>query len=228
MIRINNSLRDDYHTQLNNKKVPKRSCNTTSAIMFLKGNDIPFAYPKDMQPEDYLTDLLDTTEAWERMRKRHPWTEGTHYRPQEVHDILSWGINELVGETVSGFTERMPVNEMIYRIAQGEVLIVSGRFGRLDHIVAIVGLASNQRDLLEARSPADVVIDDVIAFRVDDPYGDYRTGYKDRRGNDVVMPLEDFYSFIKPTGEQSHKWAHYMLQGKRQEATVSDAKDDIE
>lgn len=49
----------DYHSQVNNKVIPMEACNTTSAIMWLKTARIEFWHPKILQPEDYLTHILD-------------------------------------------------------------------------------------------------------------------------------------------------------------------------
>lgn len=209
MVKINNA-KSPYHTQRNNRVRPVTSCNTTAYVMFLRANGIELDVPDGVQPEDMLSSILSTEEAYERLAKRHPWAVG-RYNPQEIHDMLVWGAARLVGRQVSDFTTRMPIDELAYRVARGEALVVSGRFSGLRHVVTVTGLETEQEDIAMAEGPSDVRVGDVRSLIVDDPYGNPHSGYTDPRGNDIVLPWAEALRCLNDTGSNTHKWAHYLI-----------------
>lgn len=201
-------LTNEYRTQRNNRIAPTETCQVTATIMALEASGIGFECPDGVQPEDYLAGILDAPEAHEKLKREFPTLKNR--APREVHSILSWAINErLVRSKVSLFTTRASLQELLFRIARYRTAsLVSGRFTPDGHIAALIGFESDQIDLADAGSPATVEIGAVRRLFIDDPWGDWTTGYTDRNGDDVSIPLEVFNSLTREYGQSRKKWAH--------------------
>lgn len=203
---VNLSKDNDYHSQINNKRYPMSTCNTTSAIMALKANGISFKYPEEMQPEDYLTMILETKEAYDKLYKDFNWAVKDGYSPREVHGMLEWGINKLVGENIDMFTTNSSLKEVLYRIHKGKASLMTGRFTKTGHVICVVGFSTRQSSIDSFESFDMDLMDYVI---IDDPYGDYHTGYKNHRGNNIYFPINQFDKLTK-SYSSDHKWAHLI------------------
>ena len=208
---INLSKDSDYHTQRNNKFYPHSSCNTTSAIMMLKAAGTYFDFPAGMQEEDYLTNILESKEAYDVMRARYPWAIRDGYRPAEVHMMLEWGITKLVGRQVTKFTTNISIRELLYKILQGQPSLITGKFTKYGHIVCLVGFETLQRKE-EFISVEDIKYDQLKNIIIDDPYGNYHTGYSDHRGNNTTLTFEEFNAITKTYNMEDSKWAHIFLE----------------
>ena len=198
---ITNYSRDlEYHSQRNNMIVPFSSCNTTSAVMALK--QAHHKLPKtSLQPEDALSELLLSPQAYTVMMGRAPWAfdhDGAAiYPPQQVHAMLEWGINEWMGREVDHFsTDKHPMS-LIPDLDSGCGIILSGLFpmpwGELGHIVSLAGYSRD--DVLEA----------LDGWVIDDPYGDWHTGFANTHGNDVLLSTAEFNDIFL---RGSTVWAH--------------------
>jgi len=215
MTRINLSHDKNYLTQLNNKISPHSTCNVTSAIMALYASRIGFDYPKDMQPEDYLASILISKESYERMTKLYPWAVRDGYEPYEVHAMLQWGVNKLVGKEVDKFTTKSSFTEIIKNLIKGYASLVSTRMTNYGHIVCVVGFESNIRmDILNRmlfKEEKEVDASIIENFIFDDPYGNYLSSYTDRNGNNIKLPYSTFDDLTK---EYNHveKWAHLFYK----------------
>lgn len=218
MSRIRNfSRKDDYHTQRDNALIPHASCNATSMVMALKqaGWEPPEA--RGMQPEDYLTHFLQSEEGYAAMRRLAPWafdntTNEPLYPPNQVHAVLSWGVNELLGREISRFSTDRPFEGLIDALHKGCGVVLSGVFptasgGELRHVVSLAGyiLKSEYESLPESKPATRDQISEMI---IDDPYGDYISGYQNHHGADIRMPMDDFVSLIRQPGYV--KWAHIV------------------
>ncbi len=208
---INISKDDDYHTQINNRRFPLSTCNTTSAIMALKACDITFRYPHNMQPEDYLTELLETEEAYTVMKRLAPWAYNSKgipiYPPRQVHVCLAWGVNKFVGYTCDTFRTDATIEEMIWMLVNNRALLVNGKFTSSGHIVCVVGFVTMQQNILKITSPKDVILTSVTSMIIDDPYGNWHTAYKDQRGNNIYLKLTDFM-YLTNKQRVNQKWMH--------------------
>lgn len=192
---INNSIDNNYHSQINNTIIPLASCNTTSAIMYLKNNNILFDYPKEMQPEDYLSQILQSDEAIKIKEKLFPQEWAKNFRPQEIHKCLSWGINKLVGKEISKFDDSRNINDIVNDLKNGKCVIMSGAFTPCGHVVCVVGL--------------EIKDSKIINFIIDDPFGNYWTNYKDHRGNNIKFPFDDFIKITRHFNKEV-KYCHYI------------------
>jgi len=207
MAKKNNSEGKPYYTQRNNKIKPGAACNVTSIISALSAAGWPVEKlaPKGVQPEDELMRFLITdpkcSADWKRL------DPAGHYPPNEWHSILADGANRLVRRVICGsnklpiiYTENSSAADISGVIAGGGAAAVSGLFAlpdgkKLNHIVSVVGFTGS------ADAPD--------GFILDDPWGDYRTGYAEYDGNDVEMPMTDFLSIIKFPG-LPRKMAHLV------------------
>lgn len=210
----NFSKRGDYHTQINNKKVPLRSCNTTSAIMALKQAGISYSVPEGIQDEDYLTSILESDEAYALQEKNYSWSVGK-WRPQEVHGLLQWGINKLVGSNVDFFSTHVSFQDLIKNLLQGNGVILSGTFDldngkELAHMVSLAGFTSSQPGLTKSVTSEEIDVSSIGKLIIDDPYGDFRTNYKSHKGNDIQLDVTEFNSIFKTQGDLRKKWAHLV------------------
>lgn len=210
MFVVNLSYDNDYHTQRNNQVIPLTSCNTTSAIMALKASGISFHFPVGMQPEDHLSELLLSEEAFEKKRRDYPWAK--NIPPNQVHGMLQWGINKLAGKNVDQFKTNGNLREIIWRLFHRTALIAHGTFDKHDHMVCVVGFQSTQHEW-DLAKPKDIDLSCIEAIIIDDPFGDYRTGYKDHHGNDIKMSLDEFNDITHNRGKAEKKWIHVFKRG---------------
>ena len=212
MTEINVSAHTPYHTQTNNRFYPLSTCNTTSAIMWMLDCGIPFDCPPGMQPEDHLTQITETPEAYAYMREAAPWAyrgDKAVMPPRQVHVCLAWAINQLAGREVARFREDATYQELTTELAGGRAAIMSGVFTRQGHVVCLVGVRTRQ-DRDELGSARTVRLDQIVGWIVDDPYGDYHSGYQSQLGNDKYF---DFGEFDRLTRElyENKKWAHLLV-----------------
>jgi hypothetical protein len=209
---INVSAKLPYHTQVNNKLFPLSACNTTSAIMWMLDCGIKFEFPASMQPEDYLTQITETPEAYAYMKKVAPWAwdrEHPKVPPRQVHACLSWAINKLADKEVTRFRTDVTMQELVAELALGRAAILSGIFTRSGHVVTLVGLTTKQ-ELRDLKDPRSVKLDSILSWIIDDPYGNYHTSYQDHRGNDMRFLPEEFDRLTKVVCSNT-KWAHLKV-----------------
>jgi hypothetical protein len=203
---VNNSAGKPYFTQRNNKIKPGSSCNVTSMIIALSAAGWPVESLGDNgeQPEDALMRFINTDAATlNRWKQLDP---GGRTPPNEWHEVLALGTNRLLrshGIDSSPVTFRADVTPktIIDAVNAGGAVVVSGRFPQkgtapIDHVVAVVGYREEAQDL--------------ISFIIDDPWGDYHTGYANHNGNDIILSLDDFDALIKPQGRACKKWGHIV------------------
>lgn len=207
MFKINLSKDDDYHQQINNRFIPLEACNTTAAIMWLKAGGVQFWYPKMMQPEDYLTAILNGKDAWRLFKRERLDMYELGFRPQNVSKMLEWGINIMLGRAIDKFIETGSLALLVWELISKRPVIVSGQFTSSGHFVTVVGCVSSQNkkdiEFLEDVDPG--AIEEII---VDDPYGNYHSGYKNRQGNNVSFGRDEFDNVTNlPKGA---KWMHLM------------------
>lgn len=202
---IQRSRPSDYHSQRNNTLIPHASCNTTAMVMALKQAGYLLPFPSDVQPEDYLTEFLLSERSYATMYTLAPWAFDRSsgeplYRPNEVHVMLRWAVNTLLGGAVDSFATTWIIEDLCRMVGAGAGVVVSGVFpsegGELNHMVSLAGYA-----------------EDMSAFLIDDPYGDFHTGYRDYHGNDVVVTREEMLRIFKVQNSR-RTWAHVIRSAK--------------
>jgi hypothetical protein len=207
MFKINLSIDDDYHSQVNNKWIPLEACNSTAAIMWLKAGRVDFWHPKMMQPEDYLTAILNGKDAWRLFREQHLDMYELGFRPQNVSRMLAWGIDIMLGREIDHYITTGSLALLVWELLSKRPVIMSGQFTSSGHFVTVVGCVSSQNksdiEFLE-----DVEESDIEEIIVDDPYGNYHSGYKNQQGNNVSFKRDKFDTLTNlPKGA---KWMHMM------------------
>lgn len=206
----NNSEGKPYYTQRNNRLKPNGACNVTAMIAALVaagyavGTLATEQYP---QPEDALMHfILSDKRVDAYWRRIDPIGRCA---PNEWHPVLAYGTNLFLRERgVVGndtepvaWSEQHTVREIVQVIEDGGAAVLSGVFlaeGKqtIGHVVAAVGFKTDENGRL-------------THFIIDDSWGDYRTEYKNRNGNDIEMPLEDFQTKIRHCGTDC-KLAHLV------------------
>lgn len=204
---INLSNQVTYRTQRENRIKPHSTCNTTSMAMALdiSGWSRSVDCPPNKALPDFLTEFFTAPLAARRQKELAPWSIGT-FPPEQVHAVLEWGVNYMVGRKVVRFSTTWCIEDIKQNIRNKRPVVLSGDFPFLDrrgnwttlgHIVVLVGL-------IERKDEFGNIIK--TEFIIDDPYGDYHTGYRDQNGNDVIMSEEDFVRIIR--GDAVKKWGH--------------------
>jgi len=232
---INLSLDYKYLTQRDNKMKPLSTCNTTSFAMALMYNKIlpPEKYVENgEQLEDRLTRFITTDQDVLNFYKtRYPkeyefWvnnkTSSNAIPPNQMHEVLAYGINRFVGKKVVTFTVRGTVLDMIDNIYnKGKVFVTSGVWSGLGHITCIVGMVCNSKKVFRSENGLEILNknwdnieylkEHFPFFIMDDPYGDPYTKYKDTNGNDLIVPVQDIIGNIRTLGSTKNKYMHYFL-----------------
>ncbi len=104
---------------------------------------------------------------------------------------LAWGVNTLLGREVVRFSTEVPVKRMFAHLEAGGGVVLSGVFP-----------LSDGRKLRHVVSLAVTLEEDgqIVGVIIDDPFGDWRTDYKNCCGNDVEINLEEFTRIFRPCG----------------------------
>jgi hypothetical protein len=192
---------DDYYTQRNNKTFGYRACMPTTRVMFFKANNIVYTNPTDKADDDYFMDLLLTDESKEFCYKNFPWAYNAKQPdksiwPNEVHSMYnSWLDGKVVGKVVSDFVTNLTFDSYVDSILnKGMAIMTSGTFGEIaGHAVLFMGYDTNTNELIIA-----------------DPYGDYKSKYRNTKGYGIRMNYEEFNTHIKPS-DSFYKWGHITL-----------------
>lgn len=207
---VNISKDNEYYSQINNRRYPHEACNVTSITECMDIIDDMFNHPDAMQPEDHFMEFMRSDLAYKRMRDLYSWATRGGYEPNEVHAMLQWGINKLTGREVDTFSTKWELKELLYEIyVNHNPSCVSGRFTDAGHIVVLVGFETNQ-DLKKVEHWQDINLDNILNLIVDDPYGDYFTGYESPHGNNLTFGLQEFDELTKTYNDFSSKWAHLI------------------
>jgi hypothetical protein len=191
---------ESYYSQRNNAIDPMSSCNVTAMVDAIEaaGWVLPFGGPEEpKQPEDRLHRFIDTDAECQRLwRSVDP--RGTIPAVQWMA-VLALGANRWMGTVLDQWVESAHPVRMLMHLADGGTCVVVGQFpGTQGHVVALVGVAYDEADPSHPRY-----------WIIDDPWGDYHTGYSNQRGAGVEMPASDFREILRPCGEFA-KWCHFI------------------
>lgn len=224
----------ENYSQLNNKVNPKNTCNTTSMVMALDYMGYKFPddiFPEFAQPEDKLTmmcytddEVLDYYKSvsypmfqqWvgevEKISKEKPnlplkdYVFIDSYPPNEVHAVLSFAVNKFVGKKdAARFNATSSVEEIVKELTERKPVVVSVKFGTLNHVLCLTGVEIESDDNGNTWRP--------INFFADDTYGRFNMETKKYdtsvSGNDCMFSAEDFVPCLKALGT-AYKYAHYF------------------
>jgi hypothetical protein len=227
MTRLNVAEAKPYVSQRDNVERPLITCNTTSMVMGLEynGYNLPTrdpAYPtvNEQQPEDLLTKFMLTNEKvsgyykclnieeWIRWQKNLDEPDNC-IPPNEYHAVLAYGTNLWLGKEVVTFTT-ISIQSILFKMIQDYVAVVqSGKWAGLNHITCITGFETEQNDILSLPKLEDIDLKLMTNIIMQDPYGDYRTRYKEKNGKDIIVPFDSYVSLVKPLASDK-KWVHLV------------------
>lgn len=205
-------LTNPYFTQRNNRTDPALTCNVTAMVTALAASGIEFPVPPGQQPEDFLSFLLDSKESRLKASREYPLLQNRH--PREIHRMLAWAVNDrLVGRKVVQFSTQADLRILLWRLAvQRSACVVTGKFTAYGHMVALVGFETTQEEVTDLADPRFLDLDRVSKVIIDDPWGDWRTAYKDPNGNDIELSLGTFNTLTRDYGNPGKKWAHIIAR----------------
>lgn len=214
LIYIDNSKDKDYNSQRDNIKYPIETCGPTSMAMAIiqAGYTFPGITSKD--PADTITEHLTADTAYRKMYGILR-TRDTRWRPFNIHAVLTWGINNLFQKEISQFSTNWSLKTILFNIVQGGGAVLAGDFtlpdGReLGHMVSLAGFSTYQQNIKGIKESYDLELEAVKAFIIDDPYGNWYTGYSDHCGNNIEYTKEDFNQIFRNKDNWNAKWAHVI------------------
>lgn len=213
LVEFNFSRDLDYHTQINNKYVPYQACCPTSLAMASYQAGLDITLSNGMELDDELMQLAMTKGKGYQVDLA-PWSVGV-YEPYEVHIVMQYIMNDFFMDKVDVFSATLSISDLVYYLVKGCGIAISGSFDysngmTLSHVVSLAGFTSYQEDVLKIEGPEDVNYLQVRDFIIDDPFGDYRTKYVYRTGNNIKVPFIDFLNTFKKHGDQNNKWGHVV------------------
>jgi hypothetical protein len=187
---VNNSVGKDNWTQLKNVNEPLATCNVTACINAAQaaGWDV-MALRRSLSPRpaDDLFMFIRLDQDCNRLWKS--------YDPDGKIPINQWmaplalGLAKWLGKHDSASFRMAKWEEMRDCIIAGGSCVVSGHYKTtdkdIDHITALVGIDYD---------PATMVVNSWI---MDDSYGDYRTGYEVKYGDNITMAHADLLYLLK-------------------------------
>ena len=185
------------YSQRNNLLKPNSACNTTSIVMAL--DYIGYSFPKGgyKQPEDNLTEYMDSQEMLEY---RDAWADNSNlkwpkdYRPAEIAHCLEVGSNRWLGANAVKFIESIDCHHIFFEIIKGRPVVLSTAFTTAGHVVVLVGIETSQKHIYE---PDEIRLDTITKIFIDDPFGNVNKQYADTKGNDVEITMPFFFSHVK-------------------------------
>lgn len=206
MTTINVSTGKKYLTQRDNTVRPLGTCAPTSLAMLLTYSGTKLPEYKG-QLEDRLTEYANSNpEVQAFYSKFDPSSFRARVPANEIHTVLAYAVNHFVGSHVVDFTfDNKPLG-ILKELRAGRPLVMSGVWAGLNHVICVVGFNTDQ-NLGTIEDGPELSVSEVKSMIIDDPYGDYRTGYKSTEGNDIEVPFDDFWLITKPRTAES-KWAY--------------------
>jgi len=138
------------------KRRPKSECNTTAATMGCMYTNNKILSPDGIMPEDYLMDILDSSEGRAYLQKICP---GAKYNPWNDSYCIAWAVNKATGKEVCNVI-KATLDEMVIHIATGGAVAVGGGFlsgGTSGHFVCVVGY-----EIDDDRTVKSIIYDDPL------------------------------------------------------------------
>jgi hypothetical protein len=195
MIEINNSKYKPNWTQLKDRIEPLSSCNVSACINAAQaaGYDVMTTIKMgEPRPADDLMLFIRSDPPciamWEALDPQKC------FPPNQWLAILALGAARWLGLSAPfNFSNNATAKNMAQCIIDGGACVVSGHYRAvnldgnskvIDHITALVGVGYDNPGKMNY-------------WIMDDSYGDYRTQYISKMGDNVVMPQIDFDTYLK-------------------------------
>jgi len=183
------SRSNEFREQRDNERMPNSTCGPTSAVNASFASGIYFEHPEGMQPEDYIISLLQSQASYKVFNRIFPHA---NFNPWNTSYMIKWAINKAVGKNVCEVRDVSIAETVWHMIKEQGALVHGGGFTSYGHMVAVVGFDSDQPDILSVSGPSGIDMDALNALILDDPWGDYMSGYRDHNGDSVSIPIRTF------------------------------------
>ncbi len=230
-----------YHTQKNNTIRPHGTCAPTSIAMALRysgySKQLDSIIPQKVQDEDFITNFIHNDKRVVDFWKNNPapWIKSAYVGYQnfaagkqtaantmfgnEIHDVLEFATNTLMGQNVDKFYYQCPIKDILFNIIQGGAVVLSGVFPyknntKIHHVVCLSGFTTKQLGADTVDSPELIDISQIDSVIIDDPYGDYKKLYTSDNGDNVYMPWSEFISIMNDQFNSVAKRAHLITPSK--------------
>lgn len=122
------------------------------------------------------------------------------YPPNEVHAVLSYATNLFMGCECTTFHEALSIEEITKELVDGKPVVVSVKFGNLNHIITITGVTLEEMEN-NVWAP--------VSFFVDDTYGRFdmvsKKYDKTKSGNDCEFAANDLFACMKGVNPRTEK-----------------------
>lgn len=226
-----------YHTQRDNNIRPGITCASTSMAMALfyagYGEELAKLVPAEIQAEDFITGFIHSDPRVIEFWSNHPqrWIRDAYLQYKqfvsgnraqketvfgnEIHEVMEFAINTIFDYPIDSFSYAMPISSILDNLIKGGCATLSGRFpsqtGSIGHIVCLTGFDTTQENIEQITDELEIDVDAITGFWIDDPYGDYRTRYASKLGNDILMPRADFFAMINESGVFTAKRSHVIV-----------------
>jgi hypothetical protein len=200
---VNNSIGKSNYSQRKNPDDPStpwnetaETCNVTAAVTALEAAGWNLAKLNKGLHDRSAMDLLFFMRLNKSCLNEYSRIDPRRSVPMnEWMDILAIAVREYTGDQRIRCIYGMRRSEILDEISRGGTGIIHGDFQFVrsnggwvkgGHYEALVGYQAQGAD--------------VIAWIVDDPYGDPHSGYISQYGNDIIMMNVDVDTMIKPIG----------------------------
>lgn len=185
-IQFNNYI--PYFSQRNNANHPNGTCMDTSGAMVASYYGITSS-DKNKQLEDELFEMETSKEGMDYYRKNFP-SAASKYNVWNIHEMLDWALKKKGLKARTSYTAKD--QEVFDYVKNNGPVIISGWFTGQGHIVVISGYTLDGD------------------FIVNDPYGDWNTGYKSNNGEYRIYNKNKMENVWKD--KLNSRLAHYITK----------------
>lgn len=193
---INNSAGKANWSQLKNKVEPLSTCNVTACINAAQSAGYDVESRKRGFADRPSDDLLLFIRSNKQCNDLWLQLDADKYIPiNQWMAVLALGLGLWLGDSKLATFRMTSWEPMRDCIIAGGACVISGRYktmaNPIDHISAVVGIEHDGENVLN--------------WIVDDSYGDYRTKYVSKMGDNIIMPHADFMEYTKEQRKNSKR-----------------------
>jgi hypothetical protein len=224
MVEINVRNGGAYFSQRNNEVRPFGTCNDTSYVAGLSYRNVVFPPGQYSQPEDNLTTFMLNDPRVDAFYKAQYPSDYAKYiaankdpklstPANEMHVVLAYGVNLWLGKQPGEacvYRTGVHTTDILFSLVRGKPVIQGGIWDSLHHITCTSGFATNQDNILQVKSAQEIDMSQLQYIIVEDPYGDFHTGYNSPNGKDIHLTPEE-YKAIETNQGSDIKNGHFIL-----------------
>jgi len=213
---VDNSFGKDPVTQRDNEIDPHHACVPTSYLASADNANIPTPKNPGMADDDAFTWFCRTDPAvQEYYKKEVKCFYDLGWPANQIPLVAAFAFNRWVGRRAAHFSFSHSIADIAGALLRGAESTGAGFVGYgnfpylkkdgteiiISHAVSVAGFA--YRGMLEPDKP--VVVSNIEAWLVDDPYGDPNVKYRDHDGNDRWIDAAKFNAMMVEEGNGARK-----------------------